>query len=861
MLKEALNSECGESEGVNNETKQKYVQVNFLNAAKDADSPKGKGSFAPGDETTYYAHKEIAKGVFAPQVMGQDYDDQHYHYEFLGWERVETNVIVPLTTVLVAVVPSAMAVPTPKSVENNEHKLYSRKDIAGMSFNENTTFRAVYKKVQNAIDAAKQNDIPDDYVATVFLPEIGHRWADGTYKPKLIFMRHSTSDKDNIALAKSEAEKISKELTGFVKWRTYNANGAEWNLSFGEAWNIDKPRIFVAVQEDVSKVQIPEVVIGAGDAIPELHKLVHNTDSKVTLAIDSVTGVGKKPEGEEHLHDGKVHAYKPGVVSVVVNVSHPLDEVDLKTDQRKLATEKVTVHVRVLPNVIAEQDLPAAGTAEAKFIAKHYQKVTYVAGEGGAMKSPVYTYWVRKGQKVQVPVPDVLADKGYVFKRWQSVTTATPLASADKRIAGEEEREALARMAIMAGKPYVAKIIRSSHKSTLAALQQLLEDAMKKEAVDQQNAREREKLATVADQSGKHFAAKIIRASKHSSPEALRNLLNSADPLALEREALARMAEQENKPWLAKIIRASKHSSLEALKNLLMQADIDPEVSHEHALDTSYILDAQKEVLASLAEDAGKHYVAKIIRASKKSSLEALKNLLHEAGVSTAITLPEPKPIVETVITAEFEKMKPMHFTFTGEAQEHVPSVFTLTNGNEAPANVLHTNSHGASSLTPTCSGEQCTIQGIPAVTDWKPGEKTRVVHMTFTTVDKYGREAEITVGVTIVRDASASTPLPHPHPHPSPSLPTPDPTPDPAPMPTPDPAPTPIPEPDGHDSPVVALDDVTDESVEHRAIKPEALAHTGSSVNNAFTLSAALASFGLAVGQAQKHRRRRGRQ
>ncbi|EPI40845.1 InlB B-repeat-containing protein, partial [Gardnerella vaginalis] len=777
-----------------------YVQVKFENAQIDGKSPNGKGEFAQGSRELYYAYKQSASGVRAPQVIGKDYDAQGYHYEFQGWEKQtattpvanSTNTpnitngtntaapVVPFVTLFAAAAPTPTTVPTQPQI-----KLYSSAEIAGMKFDENTTFVARYKLMPNVIDASEDDKIPDGYVATIFLPEIGHRWNNGEHKPKLLYIRHGKDIKDNIKFAQKVASDTGKLLSGFVKWRMYDAKGNESNVNWKHAWDIATPRILVAEQTGISDIKIPETVIGVGDAIPNLNKLVHNTDSNVNVSINHVDGQGEKSEDTDNTQDAKdynTYVYQPGTATVTVDVTRPTDEVDPKTKEQKTITTKIQVRVHVLPNVIADNDLPAEGTAEAKFVQKNYTKVTYVAGDGGEMKSPVFTYWVRKGVKdVRMPVPDVLADKGYVFKDWTSSTTETPAAPADQRKATEEEREALARMAIMSGKTFVANVIRRSHASTLAALQHLLEEAQKARnpiATDV----EREKIAQYAESDNKPWVAKLIRNSRHSTVEALNNLLKIAN-VDGEREILALMAEHENKFWVASIIRKSHNSKIESLRLLLKNAGVDPDKPHDYSIDMSGIIDDQREVFAELADDANKPFVAKIIRSSKKSSLEALKQILRNAGINPEISLPKPKPTRETTITANFEQMKPMKFTFGGSTREFTRTEFKLTDNNDAPNNQLAAGSGNVmNNITASCSGSQCTMAGIPTITDWKQGESARVVPFVFSTTDNYGRRAEITVNMTVVREEKKPVP-------PTPVPPTPQPEPQPEPVP-----PTPVP-------------------------------------------------------------------
>ena len=742
--------------------KTKYVEVKFINAKSDTESPNGKGEFAEGSRTLYYAYKDSASGVRAPQVIGKDYDAKGYHYEFQGWEIQEdttfvtnTATSVPVMTLFAAMTPSTTTVPNPQKV-----KLYSSAEIASRKFARNTNIVPHYKLVKNVIDASTQEEIPDGYVATIFLPGFGRTWADGSYKPKLLYIRHGKDKEDNIKFAQKVASDTAAKLSGFTKWQMYNASGDKSNILLHDNWDISKPRIFVAEQNSVDDVKIPETVIGVGESITNVNKLVHNTDPKVSVSIDD---------------SSTVDVSKPGISTIVVNVTKPTDEIDKTTGKPKTVTTKLPVRVYVLPKVIANNDLPAKGTAAAKFIEKNYTKVTYVAGNGGEMKSPVFTYWVRRGAKnVHMPVPDVLEDKGYVFKDWTSITTETPAVPADRRKATEEEREALVRMAIMDGMPYVANIIRNSGNSTLAALQNLLNEAQKNhsEQVHKVYNAKREELAKIAEMNGKSYVAKLIRDSHNSSIEALKNLMREAkidvDSILeknLQKENLAKIAQEAGKPWLAKQISDSKHSSIEALKNLMREAGIDLTFANYEETNKSDVSDEQREVLAELANDANKPEIAMEIRSSKKSSLEALKQLLRNAGVNPEILLPEPQQTYETTITANFELMKSMNFTFRSSAVSGVPATFTLANltdnssgntivrvdRNDFVINKLNpiTSTSGSNGLIPSCNGTTCTISGTPKIVDGTPK-----VEVTFTTIDQYGRKANITVYIDIVNSS-----------------------------------------------------------------------------------------------------------
>ena len=832
------------------EITDKYKKVNFI-------TNNSYGTMASGSRTLFYAHTNKTSGVKAPQAIGKDYDADGYHYEFVGWKKLDnftenSNNAKPLTI---------------DEVKTGE--ILQSSSISTNKYEANTTYQAVYKRVENVIDASQQDEIPDGYVATIFLPGFGRTWADGSYKPKLLYIRHGKDKEDNIKFAKKVASDTAATLSGFTKWQMYNASGDKSNILLHDNWDISKPRIFVAEQNGVDDVKIPETVIGVGEGIPNINKLIHNTDPRVSVSVDE---------------NAKVDVSKPGISTIMVNVTKPTDEKDKTTGKQKTVTTKLPVRVYVLPKVIADNDLPAEGTAAAKFVEKNYTKVTYVAGKGGSLQKsplehagdkPVSVYWVRNdATNLLMQVPDVLADNGYVFKNWSPNTTEKPAAPADKRKATEEEREALARMAIMDGMPYVAKLIRNSDKSTLAALQNLLNEAQKQHAAQVYNAK-REELAKIAEMDGKSYVAKLIRDSRHSSIEALKNLLSEAkidvDSIVeknLQRDNLAKIAKEAGKEELAEEISKS-NDSLTALRTKLENAGIDLTFANlENSID-SYVLDEQREVLAELADEADKPSVAKIIRSSKKSSLEALKQVLRNAGVNPEISLPEPQPTRETTITANFEQMDPVEFKFSGKAVEGVPATFTLANltkgvlkddgttdtnatvsvdGKPFTVNALSSSSSLKQlGISYSCEGTTCTISGTPKIVDGK-----KVVELTFTSVDKYGRKAKVTVDIEVLPASNDVNPTPTPEPQPEQPVPAPVPTPE-IPF-VPDFAHSVIPEAQ------VIEPEVEQPEPEEPQPEPESkpvLAKTGSNVAQSAILASLLASVGLA-GLAAKHRRKR---
>lgn len=844
-----------------------FARVSFINADKDQYSQDGKGSFGKNDRTLYYARKNSATGVKAPQPVGKDYDADGYHYVFKGWRKLDHFVdpaanstvhtrarrslpdysAIPLTTLFVNQPTSATSV----DALNTNNNLLTNEQIRNEIHDANTTYQAEYDRIPNVIDASQQDEIPDGYVATIFMPGYGRKWSDGSHRPKIMYIRHGKDREANIKFAQEVANRMSKDLSGFTNWQIYDAKNNKSSIFLSDSWNISTPRILVAEQTGTSDIKIPETVIGVGESIPNVNKLVHNTDPKVSVSVDS---------------SSTVDVSKPGISTIMVNVTKPTDEIDTATKKHKTVTTKLPVRVYVLPKVIADNDLPAEGTAAAKFVEKNYTKVTYVAGEGGEMKSPVFTYWVRKGAKdLHMPVPDVLAANGYVFKNW----TVNKSDVTDNNYATEEEREALARLAKIDGMHDVAKQISDSRKFTFAALQNLLNEARKsrakQEAYNVYNAK-REELAQVAERKGNTDLAQQIRDSHDSLQDIKYKLAETGIDVdevieqLHEKALLVKLAKEAGKEWLAKQISNSKRSSIESLKNLMREAGIDLTFANYEETNKSNVSDEQRELLAEIADEADKPSVAKIIRSSKKSSLEVLKQLLRNAGVNPEISLPEPQPTRETTITANFEQMDPVEFKFSGKAVEGVPAMFTLANLTRGVLNADGTTNANATvsvdnkqfivnalssssslkqlGISPSCSGTTCTISGTPKIVDGK-----KVVELTFTSVDKYGRKAKVTVDIEVLPASNDVNPTPEPTPTPEPDYST---VPSDYVVPAYEPAPVPAP------VPVVPLQDK-----QKTGVKGDLLPQTGVDASQSALIASLLASVGFA-GFAAKHRRKR---
>ncbi|MDK7259142.1 InlB B-repeat-containing protein [Gardnerella vaginalis] len=751
--------------------KDKYVKVNFINANQV--DHKDQGSLDKDTTKLYYVLKDDVTGVKAPQAVGKDYDADGYHYVFKGWRKLENFVDndnsdarsrarrslanqpeIPVTTLMVSEPASATSV----DVQNaNGEKLLTNDEIRKLKYSENTTYQAVYEKVMNIIDAKSNEKIPDNYVPYVFLPAFGRKWDDGSYKPKVIYFKSDSTTYENDV--NNKTNELKQQLKGFSKWEVYDAGNKPVPLT--DTNKNRQIRVYVANQIADMPVNVSQFVKSVGDEVPAPDELVSGVDPN-NLEIAGMHGAGVAYSSGAN----SVRIAKPGITTVRVRVE--------TSDPNKKGAKIVryeNVPIQVLPNVIAERDLPSSNSQAGKFILENYTKVTYVAGNGGTMQSRVHTYWVRKDRISEINnyIPDVLANKGYIFKNWDEVSYS------------------------------------------------------------------------------KHIDTIYNSADNHKSTD-------------IERETLAKIAERYGMSFTANVIRKSKNSTFAAIKNILAEAINNENMSYE----------ASRNRLAIVAETLGKSYTAKIIRNSQHSTIEALKNLLVQAGITDAdIAMVFPES--ETIITANFEKMAPMKFKFSGSAREGILTNFRLQNMTEGDVNnttvtvdgkTLTINELVAQGLTSVnginanCAGTECKISGTPKIVDGKPK-----VELTFTTTDKYGREAEITVEIDVISESKpAPTPV-LPAPTPAPSKPEEDPRQEEYPMPESYPY---IPMPEAPLTEVVPeqaaepKQKTEPEAVKDTAKQPsEALPQTGSDVTQSALVASLLASVGLA-GFAAKHRRRK---
>ncbi|RFT28113.1 hypothetical protein CG405_06565, partial [Gardnerella vaginalis] len=289
-------------------------------------------------------------------------------------------------------------------------------------------------------------------------------------KPKVIYFKSDSTTYENDV--NNKTNELKQQLKGFSKWEVYDAGNKPVPLT--DTNKNRQIRVYVANQIADMPVNVSQFVKSVGDEVPAPDELVSGVDPN-NLEIAGMHGAGVAYSSGAN----SVRIAKPGITTVRVRVE--------TSDPNKKGAKIVryeNVPIQVLPNVIAERDLPSSNSQAGKFILENYTKVTYVAGNGGTMQSRVHTYWVRKDRISEINnyIPDVLANKGYIFKNWDEVSYSkhidTIYNSADNHKSTDIERETLAKIAERYGMSFTANVIRKSKNSTFAAIKNILAEAI-----------------------------------------------------------------------------------------------------------------------------------------------------------------------------------------------------------------------------------------------------------------------------------------------------------------------------------------------------------------------------------------------
>ncbi len=421
-----------------------------------------------------------------------------FDYKFIGWELVDSQ-----TGAHLGMVPadgsSADGASAHGARTRTRRALLDAPDAAGMDrgaslqdarrnpqkiditpdersikakFKQAIIYRAVYDKVYHILDAGAVDSVPEGYVPVVIMPAPGHTWEDGTRDPYIKYVKSGSSIKDTI-------DAMQKQISGFIAWTVYDSDSKKLTDPADIAdRNPTRARTFIARQSELPEITTKDdVTISAGDKLPSYTDLVGDT-----TVIDPTTGkeklgangkaelmnslraftdpaINKRFAGWEPSNNTyeSFDSSKPGVYTVRFGLNYFTDAWDMNPDGTpkkdkngnplfKTETKWVNVTVRVLPRVIAAQDMPA-DKVESDYITKHYKRVTFMVAkhDHGALASAWNSYYVLKSIDVNpnemlesvngvtqaapqgasardsVGAPLVIAKPGYIFSDWVKI--------------------------------------------------------------------------------------------------------------------------------------------------------------------------------------------------------------------------------------------------------------------------------------------------------------------------------------------------------------------------------------------------------------------------------------------------------
>ncbi len=195
--------------------------------------------------------------------------------------------------------------------------------------------------------------------------------------------------------------------------------------------------------------------------------------------------------------------------------------------------------------------------------------------------------------------------------------------------------------------------------------------------------------------------------------------------------------------------------------------------SNDTSLTAADKLENAREMLSAYAENSGLTYIAKLIRNSKKSSVDALKNLLKEADTSRS------KPVMNLdTIRKSLGIVSDDTVTWNVDESKLGNYIKEVIDRNHTGTGVYYlvSDSEGA---------KEVTINNGSGVPDSKISNHELVAWK------------DVTFTADVKHKPKPKPPVP-PTP-PTPPTPEPQPQPQPGPSPTPSPAPTPTPNPDDH--------------------------------------------------------------
>ena len=438
-----------------------YRKVTFITDNNEKQQHKGT---IIGDETKnsvdYFVANDQELRVRVPKILNQDYEQDGYHYKFMGWK------LVP-------------AVDTP--VKDNKSELgagdikFGTPDADTLKVSKTAgdlIYKAVYEKINYIVTHPEDGTVPADSVVVSFKPAPGRKWADGSTGPKVFYIKKdidiSRLDKNGVPIKQGDTttesilQYLSKQLFGTgatPDWTKSSMDNTALIQSMNEAHKTDPKawyskdafQEFVAHQQEVLTPSVKnEIVITQYGDVPDAKDFIDNMNE---LEKDNIV---KKKDGtyDIEVHYGENDQKKPSsdaagtyTVPIFITVKH--------ADMADPIVYKLTSVLRVMDKVISnsqagkivgeitrKQQTSQPLNGEEQQFKENYAKVVFSSGDKGTLvggeSNTTATHYVKKDTDITLDTPTVIAKEKqtdsqtgekfrYIFTGWKlEITPSTP---------------------------------------------------------------------------------------------------------------------------------------------------------------------------------------------------------------------------------------------------------------------------------------------------------------------------------------------------------------------------------------------------------------------------------------------------
>ena len=450
-----------------------YRKVTFITDNNEKQQHKGT---IIGDETKnsvdYFVANDQELRVRVPKILNQDYEQDGYHYKFVGWKLVPT---------------------ADTSVKDDKHELgagdikFGTTDADTLKVTKtagNLIYKAVYEKINYIVAHPEDGTVPADSVVVSFKPAPGRKWADGSTGPKVFYIKKnmdiSRLDKNGVPIKQGDTttesilQYLSKQLYGTgttPDWTKSSMDNTELIQSMNEAHTADPKawyskdafQEFVAHQKEVLTPSVKnEIVVTQYGEVPAAKDFIDNITA---LEGDNIA---KKKDGsyDIEVRYGENDQKKPSsdaagtyTVPIFITVKHAdmADPIVYKLTSVLRVMDKVlpsTTADTIVKNIETKQKQAAPGTEpaltpEEKQFKENYAKVVFDSGKEGTLvggeSETTATHYVKKDTNITLDTPTVIAKEKqtdpqtgekfkYVFTGWKlEITSITSQSGASSQ--------------------------------------------------------------------------------------------------------------------------------------------------------------------------------------------------------------------------------------------------------------------------------------------------------------------------------------------------------------------------------------------------------------------------------------------